>query len=581
MLCLFFLGASGSPAQYGYDRQANELFESALTHYREGRYDLAARIFDSLAHAPVVNQRSTASYLMAAKALFHQNDFQRSIAVVESLQQRFPGTSYTDDMRYTLGIDYMMLQKHGQASENLLRVAESSTDSGLVRRSDDLLGLLINGRMSVAELERLLQSAQTDDFKDRIAARLIGALADQGQDGRAQMLLRSRLAAASTSRYRQALLSAGDLLRSSSRMRIGVVLPLMSGARGSGIGSIAGELLDGISLALKEYTRDLPSTTTITLDIRDDDRDSVQALRAVSELAGAPDIACVIGPLFSNLVAAAAPIANRDHLPLITPTATTTGLTTSGPYVFQASPDFDTRGRTIARYAMTQMGLKTFAVLATTEPMGSSAKSFADEIRILGGTVVASDTFSPGVSTLHDQCLAIRRAVLNNDRGAEKFDTSVHVDGIYIAIDDPEEISIIIPQLNFFNLRGTILGNNEWYDEGALDAHRKDLEGLTFVSDTYLDRNSPLLASFRSSLGGAVKPTKYHALGYDVMRMILAQTDKGMTTRELLRDRLSRVSGFKGLHASTTFNALRVNTQLHILQYRHGQLEHLSEETGR
>ncbi len=581
LLFLVTMARGALLSQYRYDRQADAAFDLALREYQDGRYADATRLFDSLAHTSVVHQKSTASYLMEAKALFHQNDFERSLAVVDSLEQLFPGTSYRDDIQYTRGIDYMMLQNHARAGANLLQVAERSADTALVRKSDDLLGLLINGRMSVEELERLLSSAETDDFKDRIAARLVAAFTDRGEEARAQVLLRTRLAAAPTSKYRSLLLRAGDQLHASSHMRIGVVLPLMTGAGKSGLSSIAGELLDGLSVALKEFTKNLPSTTSITLDVRDDSRDSVEALKAVTELGATPDVVCVIGPLFSNLVSAAAPIANRDHLPLITPTATTTGLSSTGPYVFQASPDYEIRGRALAQYAVGDMGLKTFAVLRTNEPMGASAVSFSSEVAKLGGTVVASDTFSPGVSMLEDQCVAIRRAVLHNERDAQKYDIPVQLDGLYIAIDDPDEINIIIPQLSFFNIRGTLLGNNEWYDESALDAHRKDLEGLTFVSDTYLDNTSAEMRRFRSSLGGSIKPTKYHAIGYDVMRMILAQTDKGVTTREELRDRLSKVSGFRGLHSSMSFDVNRVNTELHILQYHRGQLEIQIQESGR
>jgi len=567
--------------QTRYDTFAERLFQKAVHDFKISDYASAAKLFDSLIRMTVIHQRTTAAYIMEAKALFSLSRFDSSVAVLKNLQERFPATSYTDDLYYTLGIDHMMLQQPRMAADQFIRVLDASPDSSLRRKAEDLLRFLMKERLNSGDMTSLFRDAKTEDTKDLVALALIEHDRSIGDDRKAQSLITERLRSDSGSVYRTMLIDLRTASGPSQRYRIGVLLPLMAGSAQKSLQQLSAEMLDGMDFALKEYTGKVSPSSTVTIDVRDAEMDSNLVVRAVQEWASSPDMLCVIGPLFSPQVAAASPIANRNHLPLITPTATTTGLTLSGSYVFQLSPDYQTRGKAIARYAFQDMGYRSFIVLATTEPMGKSGEGFAAEVTSLGGNIVSAQTFSAGVTTLKDQCVAIRHAVLGNDTDAEDFDIPVTVDGIYVAIDDAEEMGIILPQLLYFNIKGGLLGNNEWYDKENLDLQRKLVDGIILTSDTFLEDTNARLERFRSEfrLQKQKKPTKYTLIGYDVMNVILSCLSQGSARREDLQSCLSGVRAYPGLHSMITLSPDRVNSNLFILQYHHGEI-HKIADTG-
>ena len=568
--------------QMQYDPAAEKLFQQALTEFKNTHYTTASKLFDSLIRFPEIHQRTTAAYIMQAKALFELNRFDSSLSVLGDLQNRFPVTTYTDDIEYTLGIDYMMLQQPRKAADHFIRVLTASADTALFRKGEELLNFIMRDRMDPPALTSLLNSTQDEEIKDLVALALIDHYRSTGEKNLAQKLISERLGSDTTSHYRPELVRMRKDVRTDVRFRVGVMLPLMSGSDQVNLQRLSGEMLDGIDFALKEFTGTVDPTSAITLDVRDVEMDSDRVVRTAQQWAQAPDMLCVIGPLFSSLVADAAPIANRYHLPMITPTATTNGLTVPGSYVFQLSPDYRTRGMAIADYAVGIMGMKNFIVLTTTEPMGKSGEGFITGVTALGGKIVASQSFPPGVTTLKDQALAIRQAVFGNDQDAQNFDLPATVDGIYLAIDDAEEIGIVIPQLAYFNIKGTLFGNNEWYDKDHLDSQRKLIDGLYLVSDTYLEDPNPRIAKFRAELVRQERkqPSKYTLIGYDVMHLILSCVQNGKSTREEFQACLSGVRGYQGLHSMITFSPRQVNSNLFLLQYHNGEIRKIADLGG-
>ncbi len=565
--------------QFRFVPDADRIFQQAIGAYEGGNYRGALTLFDSLIHYPIVHQRTTASYLMKAKSLFALNEYDSSVVVLRTLEKLFPGTTYIDDIRYTTGINFVMLQNDQLAAGLFVQVLNSTPDSILREQANDFLRMLVRERLTPDDLPSLLEKATGGDVKDLIALELIKDYRQNGEEKKAQLLINDRLAADNDSPYRSALLQLQKRSRGVAQYRVGVMLPLMTDTPGSTLHALATELLDGIDFALKEYTGSINPDISVTIDVRDVGMDSTLVVRDMKEWAASPDMLCVIGPLFSNLVANAAPLANSAGLPLITPTATSTGLTRSGRYVFQMSPDYRTRGKALARYAINDLGLKTFAILSTTESMGNSYEGFLDEISRSGGQVLDKQFFGPGVTTIKDQCLAIRKAILGNIPAVDEYDTPATVGGIYVAIDDPEEIGVVASQLAFFNIKGTLLGNNEWYDLSHLTAQRKLIEGISFISDTFLEDRNPKRGSFDAAFttNGQRPPTKYTYIGYDAMELILSCLPPAKRDRDEFLTRLGQIRDYRGLYSTITFSRDRVNTHLYVLQYRHGEIMKMAE----
>jgi branched-chain amino acid transport system substrate-binding protein len=573
-------GGAGE-AQFRFDDAAERRFHDALRLYEADDFAAAASIFDSLRLTTVVHQRTTAAYVMAAKSCFRMNNFQRATDLLDSLMRRFPGTSYDDDVHYTEAISLMMEQRHRRAAEGFLHVLQISSDTALLSKSNDLLTLIVRQRLSTPDLEALYAEGRREDLRDLIAAGLAGRYRTEGQTARALSLLDERLKLPDSSGVRRELAKMRADLARTTHIAIGVLLPLLGDAQTTGVTTLANEMLEGMSLAMKEYAAGLPSTTTITLELRDSGMDSSHAVTAFTDLTRNEKVVCVLGPLFSQTVSAVAPFAGRARVPLVTPTATANGLAGGNPYIFQLNPDFDIRGRALARYAVQTRGLHTFAVLATSEPMGVSGKSFSDEVTRLGGVVYAPQSFPADVQSLRDQCAALRQAFFGDGDQAGDLNVPARLDGVYLAIDDPDEIVVILSQLRFFNIHGILLGNNEWYDRGHLDAERDFLDTLLFVTDTYIDDRDSLVIGFRKSHREFTQKhaSKYTFTGYDAMRVVLDQLDPGISSGEEVRKRLSTVHRFPGLHSMISLDRGRVNSHLHLMRYCRGDLRKIDDLT--
>ncbi len=164
---------------------------------------------------------------------------------------------------------------------------------------------------------------------------------------------------------------------------------------------------------MEDYNQDPANHVKVTLVTRDSERDALVATRGMQELTSDPDIIGIIGPVFSNVVSAVAPLANSRGYPLISPTANANGLAATGQYIYQANPDYDTRGRAVARYAIGTKGYHVLAVLAPVNSFGRfMAESFAAEALHLGAKVIAMEWYQRGAADLKSQLASIRKAGL-------------------------------------------------------------------------------------------------------------------------------------------------------------------------
>jgi ABC-type branched-subunit amino acid transport system substrate-binding protein len=197
-------------------------------------------------------------------------------------------------------------------------------------------------------------------------------------------------------------------------VKIGAVLPLFLDSKEQSVKEIGAEMLQGIQYAIDEGRTKLG--VWIDLKYLDSEADSIKAMERVRTLSEDREVVAIIGPVYSAEVNASARMADEKGVPLVSPTANANGLASLGPYIFQANPDFDIRGRAAARYAMRSLGLQTFAVLAPSDSYGKlMAESFLAEVARLGGKIVGTEWYQRGATDLQDQFMAIRKAARSEE----------------------------------------------------------------------------------------------------------------------------------------------------------------------
>lgn len=630
------------PAQqeFSFNPAVEKQFSDAVALFKNGKFDEAATMFDDLRRLKPSNQRTTAEYLMLSKSWFELRKYQQSALLLLEFLQRFPASTYGDDAYYTLGLDHMMEGQPDEAGADFLHGLERTDDPGLAQKSEKLFEYVADERLTVQGLQRLGNQPFQGRPKELIGLKLAQKYSASGDASRAKEILYGLVTAEKGNPYQQRARELLDELEREKGVRIAVVLPLMEYADGNPVKSLAGELLEGITFAMREQAAHPRSGPSASLEVRDSKRDSATALTAVREVASSSDVIGIVGPVFSNEVAACAPIANSSGIPVISPTATANGLASSGPYIFQLHADWSTRGKAMARYAVTYLGFSTLAVLSSADaPESLAARSFSEEARRLGANVVAAESFPLGASDLREQFLRIRRAAIGSDpevsfagktradaaaivqAGADtalvdsliarqesigvtklfgpfgrRIADSLHlslietdtisgntdvavtsIQGIFVAVDNAEEIGVIGSQLSYFNIKAQILGNEEWYDPLQLDIHKQYVNGAVFSSDFYADSQDSAYSRLDREFYSATArhPTKYTLIGYDTMKMLLDLVAAGAVTREKLAAALARLERYPLLHTTVTLTNGRVNSEVQILKYSDGRVKRI------
>ena len=150
------------------------------------------------------------------------------------------------------------------------------------------------------------------------------------------------------------------------------------------------------------------------------------------------------------------------------------------------------------------------------------------------------------------------------------------IDVIFCPISNSHEIGVLSSQLAFYNINATILGSGEWYDANELDLNKRYTDGVIFGSDRWVERNDQtnrILSKYAQRFGRTISENVM--FGYDVMTLIIHQFKDGALTRDQLADALKKVNEFTGIRNTISLTKDRVNSSIHILEYKHGAVSKL------
>lgn len=418
LCCFVVLCGITSPRARAFVQQDSILFQvdverefvEAMKNFTAQKYDTAAALFSKILKEYPRSHRSTGASVMGAKAYYHVANYKESIRLLKDLIDLYPDSKYIDDAHYTLGLDYFHLGRYEDAAGEFLITRQISQRQKLSAFSERMLESLASSQLSVAELQMLLSGATLNITQALINYAIAEKVFKTGDVKNAEAILRSVTSLPPDIKY---VAEASQLLARIQKggvLKIGVALPLMLRA-GPGAPKAGLETLEGVQQAVDDYN--LESVPKVNLEIRDTEGDPSVASRVVSELCSDDAVVAILGPMSSEEVFAASGVANVRGVPLLTPTATRNGIAAVGPYIFQSNPDFDTRGRAMARYAFEQRGARRFAVLASQGSVGQPlADAFVDEVKKLGGELVDEESYFPGSMDMRPQLLAMRKKAL-------------------------------------------------------------------------------------------------------------------------------------------------------------------------
>jgi len=320
-------------------------------------------------------------------------------------------------------------------------------------------------------------------------------------------------------------------------IKVGVLLPMTGDMALYGVA-----INNGIKLAYEESV--IKDRIKI---ITEDDKGDTKTSTTIFNKLLADKVDVVIGGAMSSGAAAIAPIAQKEKVTLISPTATLPSLTNSGEYFFRLWPSDNYDGYIIADYSANVMQIKRVAVLYVNLDYGVGIKNvFSEEFEKVGGEVVFSEGFSQGTSDFRTQLIKIRNS--NPD--------VLFIPGYY------QEVANILKQMKDLNLNIQILGVNSFYDERLIQLAGEQAEGIIFTYPSYdVESENDYVQKFANDFFNkyGTKPDAFAAQGYDCMKVIeyaiINLTDKGsVISRESIRNEIANIRDFDGVSGKFSFD---------------------------
>lgn len=415
-----------------------------------------------------------------------------------------------------------------------------------------------------------------------------------------------------------------------SQMKIGVALPLMKESADPEEKRTGQQFINGINDALADYNAEKPSLK-ITFAIEDTKRESETTLEIFNKLGTDKNIIAIFGPIYSSDLVNNTGASSFHKIPIVTPTATANFLAQNSPYLFQLNPTYDIRGRLMAKYAMTELGMKNFLILSEDGYGKNISESFIDEIKKREGTIDGTEYYSKDSLYITTEIKNLKAKIFEKDKfidfgnltenqneklkdynlkystldslvygkiivsvyklfgkGADRIMDSLkifpstltdktmpvvpgYIDAIYIPVGSFNDIGKI--SLQYFNsgINLPILGTSDWNNEQALNENSPYIDELYFDSDFYLNDNVNVEIS-----GLSDSDLKNYYFGYDGMKLLLDKIAAGNDTREKLNTALENTKDYKATHNDIDITE-RTNRHMSIMLFTNGKMKKISD----
>ena len=573
------LDASASPKRVGPTDEerahARYLWQASLVARAEGDEVAVRRTLMRLVRTAPGTAESVDARVTLAEEALARRDWSGAREWVVSLDAA--GDSGYQRFR-VLALAYEGQTSYSEAADAWLAAAERAADAGARQKSvqEAAQDLFLGGRLSEARR----YAADTNlDLRDRVAPRLNGQVLaslaelvpeDDPDHGwlalrRAQALCvegelqpcRSAAMVASQSTEPVVRAEAERLLARVTAWdevhttKLGILLPLSGRFQSHGQSA-----LEGIQQALAGMNH-------IDLVVRDTGGQPAQAAQGAQELILDEHVAMILGPIGEQESKAAVTSAARFRVPHMV-LSSSSSVAEGVPTALKMRLSAGEKVKALARYAVTEMGLKRAAILVPEQrARRRQMASFWDEFVRLGGEVRGVEVYDPGRPDIKG---AISNLLGNSQPGKGTID----FEALFIP-DDALQVRKLVPLLKYYGVRvkthprprkrsGSLvqlLGVEAWNSAAVIDG-----EGLTnnavfvdtFIHDPDDPHNDRFVRGFYAR--HRRKPNAFQAEVFDMMNIVaramkpLDGTDHG--AREALMASLLSTKHHRGVTGHIT-----------------------------
>lgn len=284
----------------------------------------------------------------------------------------------------------------------------------------------------------------------------------------------------------------------------------------------------------------------IVLITEDNQGKPEEAASVVKKLITQDNVLAIIGEVASTRSLAAAPIAQRYKIPMVSPSSTNPKVTQVGDYIFRVCFIDPFQGPVMARFAHENLKFKKIAILKDLKSDYSLglAEFFSSKFRELGGQIVSEQNFQTGDSDFKGQLTRIRSA--NPE--------AIFIPAYYT------EVGLIARQARQLGIKAVLLGGDGWDSPKLFEIGQNAIEGAYFsnhyASESPNTATQEFIKTFKEKYGHG--PDGLAAAAYDATRILLNAIEAAPEiTPQAIRDQLKATKDFEGATGKITINSDR------------------------
>lgn len=549
---------------------ASMVYDKAVSFYKSGQYDSTISVIRRFLKTNGKDPETEVLIPLYNEALLRKGDYSTVLKLFPIYRQKFSNSSYMSRMWYQKGIANTKQKNYSDAIYDFSAALNGGVNGVLEKKVIRNVELLCEN-LTVEQILSLDYIKCEHKIQETLRYFEITKLISAGQFGKVQTLAGAFLESFPHSKYesivKNIVIKAKDQERSS--IQIGILAPLSGDAA-----EIGKRVVQGAQLAFE--LSGTSSRQSINPVIYDTKGNMMENARRTKELIEVDKVSLILGPVLSQDAIVSASMVMGKNTVMLTPTATEDGIAELGDYIFQMNVSIGTLGRKIAAYAMDNLNMKEFAILAPQNEYGITlANSFKEELKKKNITVVAEEFFEEGGNDFSVQFNHLRSVLLQKHFekiAAEKgltykgkvtkadsikyADSTLTVGGLFIPAE-ADDVVMLAPQVAFNRIKTQILGSNGWQSKKVIKDGSTYVQGAMISATIEPDQSSQAWINFKKSFKTRFnyEPDRITALGYDAANLIInAVRESGGGNSSRIASALSKIRGYQGLSGVVSFS---------------------------
>jgi ABC-type branched-subunit amino acid transport system substrate-binding protein len=566
------------------------LMKAAKLLYSQQKYDSTIIVLRDYIKRHGRDMETETIVPLLMEALVRTNDREYFNKLFSIYQKKFPNSKFLPRLYYLEGV---LLSGENKGAKAILSFS-NCRNAGVAGALDSLslrnAAVICDYYLGADELKRLAEGQGLNrEIQEILDFYLCTSLDTAGLSAKARTSAEEFCQKYPQSRYVPRLrevLAKMPVVQTKGQIVVGVLAPI-SGEDAD----IGRQIVNSIQFAVNQFNQ--KSELKVKLSIADTRGNMVETAQKTREMID-NRVPVIIGPMLSKTATVTAAMLMGRDIVMVTPTATDEGIARLGSNIFQVNVTLGTLAKRIARYALENLNIKEFAIIAPTTEYGKALSGrFKEEVLRGGGTIVDEEFYDEGTHDFRVQFDSLRLHVYqhrqdanvaagggapapgNRSRKADSLylaDSTISVGGLFLPVE-AEDAVMLAPQVYFHRIQTQLLGSNGWYSPTTILDGKQYVNNAIISSHFEIDPANEKWVAFNAEYKrqyGAPPDRMIAPLGYDAANIVLqAIALSGGSDPIKISQEIGRIQNYQGLSGPVTFDRGEgVNTETAILKIK-------------